>query len=71
MAMVSTVMTIAFMMVVPAFMGWGLDKLLGTEIVFMAFGVILGVVAGGWQLFKLVHYLEEQTDSPDSEDSES
>jgi len=67
MAMVSSVMTIAFMMVVPAFLGWGLDILLGTVVVFMSLGVVLGVVAGGWQLLKLVKYLEEQSDNGDSE----
>jgi len=67
MAMVSSVMTIAFMMVVPAFLGWGLDILLGTVVVYMSLGVVLGVVAGGWQLLKLVKYLEEQSDNGDSE----
>ena len=67
MAMVSSIMTIAFMMVVPALFGFWLDNWLGTVAVFMFLGVILGVVAGVWQLVKLVQSLENRAEQKDSE----
>lgn len=61
MAMVSTIITIACMMVVPALLGSWIDAWLGTVVLFMFLGVIFGVVAGVWQLVKLVQSLENSS----------
>jgi len=44
---------IAVEMVVPAIVGIGLDRLLGTVALFAILGVILGVALGFWQLIKI------------------
>ena len=54
MSMVGTITAISMSMVVMALIGWGLDNWLGTQIVFMFLGVVLGVVGGVWQLIKLL-----------------
>ena len=44
---------IALEMVVPALLGIGLDRLLGTVALFAIVGVILGMALGFWQLIKI------------------
>jgi len=44
---------IALEMVVPAILGIGLDRLLGTVALFAILGVILGMALGFWQLIKI------------------
>ena len=54
MSMVGTITAISMSMVVMALIGWGVDTWLGTQIVFMFIGVVLGVVGGVWQLIKIL-----------------
>ena len=44
---------IALGMVIPTLIGVGLDRLLGTVVLFAVVGVILGMAAGFWQLIKI------------------
>jgi F0F1-type ATP synthase assembly protein I len=55
MAMVSTITTISFMMVIPPLLGFYLDNWLGTVVLFMFLGVVFGLICGIWQLTKLVN----------------
>ena len=59
MSLASGVLTIAFMMAIPALLGYFLDVWLGTIVVFMFLGVVFGVGAGVWQLVKLVQSFEQ------------
>ena len=63
MSMVSSIMTVAFMMVIPALLGYLLDSWLGTIALFMCLGVLLGMVGGVWQLMKLVQLSEQSTNA--------
>lgn len=54
MSMVGTITAISMSMVVMALIGWALDQWLGTQIVFMFIGVVLGLVGGVWQLLKML-----------------
>lgn len=47
------VTTVSLMMVLPAGGGYYVDMYFGTLPLFMIFGLILGMVAGIWQLIKL------------------
>jgi ATP synthase protein I len=53
MVWVSRITTIAIEMVLPGAIGYWIDTKLGTKVVFMIIGVILGFVGGLWQLIKL------------------
>jgi F0F1-type ATP synthase assembly protein I len=44
---------IAIEMVIPAVVGIGLDRLLGTVALFAILGVVLGMALGFWQLIKI------------------
>ncbi len=59
---VSNITTISVMMVLPAWGGYYLDQWLGTVAVFLFLGMILGITAAGWQLYKLVQYRELQSE---------
>ena len=52
-AFVSKITTASVMLVLPAWAGWWLDQRLGTVALFLFLGMLLGMVAGGWQLYKL------------------
>lgn len=47
------VTTIALEMVVPALLGWWLDQYLGTRLVFLALGGILGLITGMRSLLRI------------------
>lgn len=47
--------TVSLEMAVPALMGYGLDYLLGTRVVFVAIGAILGLVVGMMHLVRLAN----------------
>ena len=49
----STVMSISMEMVLPALLGIWLDRWLGTGMVFLVLGSILGFTSGMWHLLKL------------------
>ena len=49
----STVMSISLEMVLPALLGVWLDRWLGTGMVFLVLGAILGFTSGMWHLLKL------------------
>ena len=57
---VSRITTISVMMVLPALGGYYLDQQFGTVAVFLFLGMILGIAAAGWQLYKLVQHREKQ-----------
>ena len=54
MAMVGSITAISISMVVLALIGWGLDVWLGTQVLFMFIGVMLGMIGGVWQLMKML-----------------
>lgn len=54
MAMVGSITAISMSMVVMALIGWGLDTWLGTQVVFMFIGVLLGMIGGVWQLTRML-----------------
>ena len=54
MAMVGSITAISMSMVVLALIGWGLDVWLGTQVLFMFIGVMLGMIGGVWQLMKML-----------------
>ena len=54
MAMVGSITAISMSMVVLALIGWGLDVWLGTQVLFMFIGVVLGMIGGVWQLMKML-----------------
>jgi ATP synthase protein I len=54
MAWVSRITSISMEMVVPGLIGYYLlDRWLGTRVVFLILGLILGLIGGIWQLIKL------------------
>ena len=54
MVWVSRITSISMEMVVPGLIGYYLlDRWLGTKVVFLILGLILGLVGGIWQLIKL------------------
>ena len=54
MVWVSRITSISMEMVVPGLIGYYLlDRWLGTKVVFLILGLILGLVGGMWQLIKL------------------
>ena len=58
--------TIAMGMVIPALIGFGLDRLLGTVVLFAIFGAILGMVLGFWQLIRIANPSNPQIPSTGS-----
>jgi F0F1-type ATP synthase assembly protein I len=50
---VSRITTISLGMVLPGVAGYWIDLKLGTKMVFLIVGIILGFVGGMWQLIKL------------------
>lgn len=50
---ISRITTISLEMVLPGVIGYWIDLRLGTKVVFLILGVILGFVGGIWQLIKL------------------
>lgn len=50
---VSRITTISIEMVLPGAIGYWIDQRLGTKVVFLIVGAILGFVGGIWQLIKL------------------
>jgi len=55
-ALASRITTISVMMVVPALGGYYLDQYLGTVVLFLFLGMIFGVAASVWQLYKLIQF---------------
>lgn len=54
MVWVSRITSISMEMVIPGLIGYYLlDRWLGTKVVFLILGLILGLVGGIWQLIKL------------------
>ncbi|MFK7770002.1 MAG: AtpZ/AtpI family protein [Mariniblastus sp.] len=70
MSSVARITTISMMMVIPAFVGFYIDSLLGTKVLFMFLGMAFGMGSGVWQLMKLVNY-QNQVDDSSSEETES
>lgn len=50
---VSRITAIAMEMVLPIVIGYWIDKWLGTKVVFLILGLIVGFVSGIWNLVKL------------------
>jgi len=50
---VSRITSIAMEMVLPIVIGYWIDQRLGTKIVFLLLGLVLGFATGMWQLIKL------------------
>jgi F0F1-type ATP synthase assembly protein I len=50
---VSRITSIVIEMVLPGVIGYWIDLRLGTKVLFLILGVILGFVGGIWQLIKL------------------
>ena len=63
MSLVSRITTISFMVVIPAVIGYLVDGWLGSGVAFMFLGALLGMVAGAFQLVKLVRNLENKSKS--------
>lgn len=61
--LVSQITTISLTAVLPAVGGYFIDNWLGTKIVFILLGLLLGMTGAGFQLMKLVKKLERQTAS--------
>jgi F0F1-type ATP synthase assembly protein I len=57
---VTRITTISVMMVLPALGGYYLDQRFGTVAVFLFLGMLLGIAAAAWQLYKLVQFREKQ-----------
>ena len=57
---VSKITTISVMMVLPALGGYYLDQRFGTVAIFLFLGMLLGIAAATWQLYKLVQYRNKQ-----------
>jgi len=60
---------IALEMVIPAVIGVGLDRVLGTVALFAILGVMLGMALGFWQLIKIARSVGVDK-SPETEDNE-
>ena len=56
MVWVSRITSIVMEMVLPGVIGYWIDLRLGTKVVFLILGVILGFVGGIWQLIKLTKH---------------
>jgi len=63
MAMVTSITTISFMMVIPPLLGYYLDNWLGTVVLFMFLGVVFGLICGIWQLIKLVDHSDNASEA--------
>lgn len=57
---VSRITTISLTMVLPALGGYYLDQRFGTVAIFLFLGMLLGMAAATWQLYKLVQYQNKQ-----------
>ena len=55
MAWASRVMTVSLEMALPALLGYWVDQWLGTGIVFVVLGAVLGLVSGTWHLIRMCH----------------
>jgi ATP synthase protein I len=53
---VSRITSISMEMVLPGVLGYFVDQWLGTKLVFLILGLILGFVGGIWQLIKLTKH---------------
>ena len=60
MAWVSKITTISVMLVLPALGGYYLDQYLGTVALFLFLGMLVGMLASGWHLYKMVQFRMEQ-----------
>ena len=61
---------IAFEMVFPAVIGFGLDRLCGTVVLFAILGAVFGMALGFWQLVKLAQIgVDKSTNKRDNEAS--
>lgn len=58
MGWVTKITTVSFMMVIPPLVGYYLDGVCGTVVLFMFLGAMFGVAAGIWQLVRLVNERE-------------
>ncbi|MGA2798796.1 MAG: AtpZ/AtpI family protein [Thermoguttaceae bacterium] len=56
MVWVSRITSIVLEMVLPGVIGYWIDLKLGTRVVFLILGVILGFVGGIWQLIRLTKH---------------
>ena len=61
---VSRIISACVMSVLPALGGYFLDNWLGTKIVFILLGMLLGGGIGFYQLRKLVETMNEQSNDP-------
>jgi hypothetical protein len=55
---VSQITAVSLTLVVPTLLGYGLDLWLETGIALTVVGFLLGAMAGTWQLYKLVQYMD-------------
>jgi F0F1-type ATP synthase assembly protein I len=53
---VSRITAVAVEMVLPGAIGFWIDSKLGTKVLFLILGVILGFVGGMWQLIKMTKH---------------
>jgi len=58
------VTTISLEMVLPGLIGYWIDRRLGTKLLFLVVGVILGFATGMWQLIKLAGSTDGAGGSP-------
>jgi F0F1-type ATP synthase assembly protein I len=49
----NTLITISLEMALPGAIGYWIDQRLGTKVVFLILGLILGITTGMWHLIKL------------------
>lgn len=59
MGLVSQITTGSLMMVIPAAGGYLLDQWLGTYVLFLILGFVVGAGLGGWHLYRIVAELSQ------------
>ena len=66
-AWATRIIGVSLVAVVPALLGYWLDRRIGSKVVFTLIGAALGMALGGWQLAQLVRQLERQQKSKDND----
>jgi len=66
---VSQITTISLILIVPALMGYGLESLIGGRPAWTVIGMLVGMLASGWQLINLVAQLNAEDDAGDNDQS--